>query len=122
MKVTPLSHYVLLELEKEKEVTEGGIHLPQNANRNERLRPAKVVAYGPGRILENGEKVRKEGIEPGKTVLFESHSGILVKHDGKQCKLVQDLDVLAIMEEEEASPEKSVPSNVRVGSEGSIPK
>ena len=67
MSVKPLEDRVLIKpLEPDKK-TASGIYLPESAK--EKPMQGKVVAVGPGKLLDNGERV-VPSVKKGDTVVF----------------------------------------------------
>ncbi len=54
MKIRPLHDRVIVHRLEEEEKTKGGIIIPDTAK--EKPQEGKVIAVGPGKILENGTK------------------------------------------------------------------
>lgn len=82
--ITPLFDKVLIEIEKEKDVTTTGIYIPTNEER--KLEKAVVI--------EIGEDVTK--LKPGDNILFKSYSADTITIDEKDHSFVKEEDVLAI--------------------------
>ncbi len=96
MKLKPMNDYLLIEPLKEDEVTKGGIVIPETA-REERAIKGKVIAVGPGKLNEKGERVPLT-IKEGQTVIFKKYAPDEVKIDDKEYYFVREDDVLAIIE------------------------
>jgi chaperonin GroES len=56
---------------------------------------ATVVAVGPGRVLDNGTRVRPE-IETGQKVLVQAYAGTEVELDGVKYSIVREAEILAV--------------------------
>jgi len=83
---------VIVEPEKPKEVTKGGIKLPSNSHIIKSM--GTVIAVGPGRILETGEVVGMP-VKKGDKVVW-SGSGVPLK-DGKKTYLIfTENDLIAV--------------------------
>jgi chaperonin GroES len=78
-----------------EEKTAGGIVLPDKAK--EKQQRGKVVAVGPGKLLETGERAPLS-VKVGDEVLFGKYSGNEVKVDGEELKIMRESDVLAKIE------------------------
>ena len=91
----PLGDRIVLKRLPQEEKTSGGIILPDTAQ--EKPMKGEVVAVGPGKTLENGEKTRME-VEVGQTVLFGKYSGTEVKIDGEDLLIMKESDILGIIE------------------------
>jgi len=96
MKLKPMNDYLLIEPIKEDEVTKGGIVIPETA-REERAIKGKVIAVGPGKLNEKGERVPMT-IKEGQTVIFKKYAPDEIKIDNKEYYFVREDDVLAIIE------------------------
>jgi chaperonin GroES len=91
-KVRPLDDRVVVEPLEAEEKTAGGILLPDTAK--EKPQRGKVVAAGPGKLRENGERVALS-VKAGDLVLYGKWSGSEVEVDGKELKIMRESDILA---------------------------
>jgi chaperonin GroES len=95
MKLKPLAdHVVILPLEAEDK-TPGGIVLPDTAK--EKSTKGQVVAVGSGRVLSNG-RVVPLAVKEGDKVIYSKYAGSEVKVDGKELKIVQESEILAVLD------------------------
>ena len=92
----PLGDRVLLEPLEEEERTSSGIILPDSAK--EKPQEGLVVAVGPGRLLDNGDRVSPE-VEEGDKVIFQKYAGTEVKVEEEAYLILSEKDILAIVEE-----------------------
>lgn len=92
-KLTPLSDRVVVKLEPQEEKTKSGIVLPDSAK--EKPQEGTVIAVGPGRTLDNGQKVPLE-VKIGDKVLFAKYGGTEVKLDNEEYIILSERDILAI--------------------------
>lgn len=95
MKVKPLYDRVLLKRLEVEEKTAGGIIIPDTAK--EKPQECKVIAVGPGKVLDNGE-VRKPSVKEGDRVLIGKYSGTEIKIEGQEHIIVREDEILAIIE------------------------
>lgn len=95
MALKPLSDRVLVEPIEVEEKTASGIVIPDTAK--ERPQQGKVVAVGPGRVKEDGERLAVS-VQKGETVLFAQYAGTEVKLEGKKYLIMSENDILAIVE------------------------
>ena len=95
-KVKPLDDRVVIEVLESEDKTAGGIYLPDTAK--EKPQKGKVVAAGPGRVLDNGER-SSLGVEEGDTVIFSKFGGTEVEVDGQELLIMRESDLLAKIEE-----------------------
>lgn len=89
----PLGDRIVLKRLPQEEKTSGGIILPDTAQ--EKPMKGEVVAVGPGKTLESGEKTRME-VEVGQIVLFGKYSGTEVKIDGEDFTILEQREVLGV--------------------------
>lgn len=94
LKVKPLGDRVLVEAVEEKEVKQGGIIIPDSAK--EKPTEAKIVALGTGKTGDDGKKSDFE-VKVGDTVLISKYGGTEIKVDGKEYKILNSDDILAIL-------------------------
>jgi chaperonin GroES len=94
MKIKPLQDRVIVERLEEEEKTAGGIIIPDSAK--EKPQQGKVVAVGPGKVLEGGTKLDMT-VKEGDKVLFGKYAGSEVKIDGKELLIMREDDILGII-------------------------
>ena len=94
MKIKPLGDRVLVEALEADEVLKSGIIIPDTAK--ERPSEGRVVAVGPGRLTEEGERVKPE-VTKGDTVLYGKYSGTEVTVGDKEYLILRESDILAIL-------------------------
>lgn len=95
MRIQPLFDRIVVKALKEEEVTASGIVLPDTVEK-EKKTEGEVVAVGPGRILDNGQRAAME-VSVGQKVLFKSWGGDDVTVDGEDYKILSQDDILAIL-------------------------
>jgi len=91
----PLGDRVLVEPVEEKEVKKGGIIIPDTAK--EKPTEGLVIALGTGKTDDNGKKVPFDG-NKGDRVLISKYGGTEVKLNGKEYKILNSDDILAVIE------------------------
>jgi len=96
MKLKPLGNKIILEAVSQEEKTKSGIFIPETADK-EKPEQGKVLAVGPGSILENGNR-KQIDVKEGDIVLFSKYSPTEVKVDGKEYLVISDEDVMAVVE------------------------
>src|SRR5688572_24310698 len=97
LSVKPLGDRILVEaaIESNKDSKKGGIIIPDSAR--EKPMESIVVAVGTGKIDENGKKVPFE-VKKGDRVLVSRYGGTEIKSDGKEYKILNAEDILAVIE------------------------
>lgn len=94
MKIRPLNDRVLVLRTEQEEKTTGGIIIPDTAK--EKPQEGKVVAVGPGKISDKGERLPLE-VKENDRVLFGKYSGTEIKVDGVEHLIMREDDILAIV-------------------------
>ncbi len=92
MKLNPLDDRVVIQPLEAEETTAGGIVLPDAAQ--EKPQRGEVIAVGPGRLLENGERCAV-AVEVGDEVLFGKYGGTDIEVEGQEVKILRESDILA---------------------------
>lgn len=92
MKIQPLGDRVLVEPIKEKEVSKGGIIIPDSAK--EKPMEGKVIAIGTGKKDENGKDIPFH-VKAGDKVLMPKYGGTEIKLDDKEYQILRQDDILA---------------------------
>jgi chaperonin GroES len=91
----PLGDRVLVEPAEEKETKKGGIIIPDTAK--EKPTEGIVVALGTGKTDEDGKKIPFE-VKKGDRVLVSKYGGTEIKLDGKEYKILNSDDILAVLD------------------------
>jgi chaperonin GroES len=95
LSIKPLANRVLVKrLDEEMQTTAGGIIVPDTAK--EKPQRGKVVAVGPGRMTDDGERIKIE-VKVGDEILFGKWSGSEITIDGDEYLFMKDDDILAIL-------------------------
>jgi len=92
MKIRPLDDRVVVEPIEAEETTAGGIVLPDTAK--EKPQRGIVVAVGPGRLLDNGER-GELSVAVGDEVIYGKYGGSDIEIDGREVKILREGDILA---------------------------
>ena len=95
MKFRPLHDRVVIKRIEAEEKTTGGIIIPDTAK--EKPMESIVVALGTGKTDDNGKKVPFE-VKKGDRVLVSKYGGTEIKLDGKEYKILNSDDLLAVLE------------------------
>lgn len=95
MNLKPLGDRVIIEILETEEKTSSGIVLPDKAK--EKPQEGKVVAVGPGRILDDGSRVQMD-VQVGNRVVFSKYAGTEIKIDGKEYLILRQDDILGVYE------------------------
>lgn len=94
LNVKPLGDRVLVEQVEEKEVKKGGIIIPDSAK--EKPSEGIIRALGTGKKDDDGKLIPFE-VKLGDRVLVSKYGGTEVKIDGKEYKIFNADDLIAII-------------------------
>ena len=94
LSISPLGDRIVVYPEEREELTRSGLVLPDTAK--EKPMEGKVVAVGPGRVLDSGERQNME-VKEGQVVLFAKYAGTEIKLEDAEYLIISEKDVLAIM-------------------------
>src|SRR5207302_7009787 len=92
LNLRPLGDRVVVKPLEREEVTKSGIVLPGTAQ--EKPQEGEVVAVGPGRVLDNGQRVTID-LKQGDRVLFAKYAGTEVKLEDEELLILSERDILA---------------------------
>lgn len=90
--IRPLDDRVVVKPEEAEETTAGGIVLPDSAK--EKPQRGTVVAVGPGRLLDNGNRGTLS-VAVGDVVIYGKYGGSELEVDGAEVKILRESDILA---------------------------
>ncbi|NLE02251.1 MAG: co-chaperone GroES [Fibrobacter sp.] len=94
MKVKPLADRVIIRPLEAETKTAGGIIIPDNAK--EKPMQGEVIAVGPGKVADSGQKIDMN-LKEGDKVLYGKYSGTEVSIEGTDYLIMRESDVLAIL-------------------------
>ena len=95
MKLRPLNDRVLVKRVEEKEVTKGGIIIPDTAK--EKPAEGKIVAVGQGALNNDGVRVPLE-VKKGDRILFGKYGGQEINVEGEEYLIMSEQEVLCVIE------------------------
>jgi chaperonin GroES len=93
-KIEPLGDRVVIKPTPKEEVSKGGIVLPDTAK--EKPQEGKIIAVGPGRLTEEGNRIAME-VKKGDKVIYSKYAGTEFKMDGEELIIMHEGDILARM-------------------------
>jgi len=94
-KLRPLGDRVVIEPTPGEVTTKSGIVIPDTAK--EKPQEGKVLAVGPGRVLDDGKREQMD-LKPGDKVLYAKYAGTEFKLDGEDLLIISSKDILAVVE------------------------
>lgn len=95
MKIRPLQDRVVVRRKEEETKTAGGIVLPGSAA--EKPAQGEVLAVGPGRISESGEK-RPVDLKVGDVVVFGKYASNTVKIGDEELLILSESEIYGVIE------------------------
>jgi chaperonin GroES len=95
LKLRPLADRVVVEPVEREETLPSGLVMPDTAK--EKPQRGKVLAAGPGRLDEDGDRIAME-VAVGDQVLYAKYAGTEIKVDGKKVLIMKESDILAVVE------------------------
>ena len=93
--IKPLEDKVLVQIAEAETTTASGLVIPDSAA--EKPQEAVVIAVGPGRLDDNGNRVAVD-VKEGDTVIFSKYGGTELKYSGEEYLLLSARDLLAVVE------------------------
>ena len=90
--IKPLEDRVVIQQIEAEEKTAGGIVLPDTAK--EKPQRGKVLAVGPGKLLENGKR-GELSVAVGDEVIYGKYGGTDIEVSGDEVKILRESDILA---------------------------
>ncbi len=96
MNIKPLNDNVLIKPLKEEATTKSGIVLPDTVDK-EKPERGEVVAIGPGKLLENGQRATMS-VQVGQKVMFKKYSPDEIKIDKEEYLIISESDIIAVLE------------------------
>lgn len=90
--IEPLGDRVVVKPTPKEEVSKGGIVLPDTAR--EKPQEGEVIAVGPGRLSDEGERIAME-VKKGDRVVYSKYAGTEFKLDDEEVVIMRETDILA---------------------------
>ena len=94
MAVKPLEDRVLVKPDEAETKTASGIYLPEASK--ERPIQGKVVAAGPGKLLDNGQRA-KMSVGKGDTVVYSKYAGNEIEIKGAKHLILRESELLGVI-------------------------
>ena len=93
--IKPLEDRIVIQQVEAVQTTASGLVIPDTAK--EKPQEGEVIAVGPGRIDDNGNRVPVD-VKVGDVVIYSRYGGTEVKYEGKEYQILSARDVLASVE------------------------
>jgi chaperonin GroES len=95
VKIKPLEDRVVVQANEAETTTASGLVIPDTAK--EKPQEGTVIAVGPGRIDDKGNRVPMD-VSEGDTVIYSKYGGTEVKYGGEDYLVLSARDLLAVVE------------------------
>lgn len=92
-KVKPIQDKILVKRAEAKDVTKGGLFIPQMAI--EQPLYGKIIAVGPGKVDAKGTRTQMS-VKPGEHIYFTKNATTEVQHNGSEHLIMKEDRVLLI--------------------------
>lgn len=96
MQLRPVGDHLIVKPLAKEELSASGIIIPDTVDK-ERPERGEVIAVGPGRLLENGQRSVPEA-KVGDKVVFKKYAPDEFKLDGVEYLVIKSDDVMAVIE------------------------
>jgi chaperonin GroES len=93
--IKPLEDKILVQANEAEQTTASGLVIPDTAK--EKPQEGEVVAVGPGRIDDKGNRIPLD-VEVGDTVIYSKYGGTEIKYNGKEYLILNARDILAVIQ------------------------
>lgn len=93
--IKPLEDRVVVQANEAEQTTASGLVIPDTAK--EKPQEGTVVAVGPGRISDNGERITLD-VNEGDVVVYSKYGGTEIKISGEEYLILSARDILAVVE------------------------
>ncbi|MDF2967427.1 MAG: Chaperonin Cpn10 [Nocardioidaceae bacterium] len=94
--IKPLEDRIVVRALDAEQTTASGLVIPDTAK--EKPQEGEVLAVGPGRFTEDGDKRVPLDISTGDVVVFSKYGGTEVKYNGEEYLILSARDVLAVVD------------------------
>ncbi|WP_394262338.1 co-chaperone GroES [Trueperella sp.] len=92
--IKPLDDRIVIQQVAAEETTASGLVLPDTAK--EKPQEGTVVAVGPGRVDDNGNRVPMD-VSVGDVVIYSKYGGTDIKYGDDEFIILSQRDVLAVV-------------------------
>jgi len=92
--IKPLEDRIVVQAVEAEQTTASGLVIPDTAK--EKPQEGEVLAVGPGRIDDNGNRVPMD-VAVGNRVIYSKYGGTEIKYAGEDYLILSARDVLAVV-------------------------
>ena len=94
MNLQPLEDRIVVKTLEAETTTASGLVIPDSAK--EKPQEGEVLAVGPGRVDDNGNRIPLD-VAVGDKVIYSKYGGTEVKYSGEEYLILSARDILAIV-------------------------
>ena len=92
--IKPLENRIVVQTVEAEQTTTSGLVIPDTTKK--KPQKGKVVAVGPGRVDDNGNRIPVDVAE-GDIVIYSKYGGTEIKYQGEEYLILSARDVLAVV-------------------------
>jgi chaperonin GroES len=92
--IKPLEDRIVVKTLEAEQTTASGLVIPDTAK--EKPQEGEVLAVGPGRVDDNGQRIPLD-VEVGDKVIYSKYGGTEVKYAGQELLILSARDILAVL-------------------------
>ena len=92
--IKPLEDRIVVKASEAEQLTASGLVIPDTAK--EKPQEGEVLAIGPGRVDDNGNRVPLD-VKVGDKVIYSKYGGTEVKYGGEDLLILSARDILAVV-------------------------
>jgi chaperonin GroES len=92
--IKPLEDRIVVKTLEAEQTTASGLVIPDSAK--EKPQEGEVLAVGPGRVDDNGNRIPLD-VAIGDKVIYSKYGGTEVKYSGEEYLILSARDILAIV-------------------------
>lgn len=96
MKLRPINDHLVVKALAAEETSLAGIIIPETVDKD-RPERGEVLAVGPGRLSESGQRLPVE-VKPGDKIIFKKYAPDQFKIDKIEYLIIKAEDVMAVIE------------------------
>ena len=93
--IKPLEDRLVIQVVEAEQTTASGLVIPDTAK--EKPQEGTVIAVGPGRVDDNGNRVPLD-VNVGDVVIYSKYGGTEVRYAGEDYLVLSARDLLAVVE------------------------
>ena len=93
--IKPLEDRIVIRQVEAEQTTASGLVIPDTAK--EKPQEGEVIAVGPGRVDDNGNRVPVD-VKVGDVVIYSKYGGTEIKYGADEYIILSSRDVLAVVE------------------------